>query len=102
MNETNFETQLAALEQIVRELERGELPLEESLQLFEDGVRLARECQERLNKAERRIEILMRDEAGKPVLETLNAKTEEPEEKPKRAVKRRIVFDRDDEEESAF
>jgi exodeoxyribonuclease VII small subunit len=101
MNEPNFEIQLAALEQIVRELERGELSLEESLRLFEDGVKLARECQERLNKAERRIEILMRDNDGKPVLETLNTKTEEREEKPTRTVKRRIVFDKDD-EESAF
>ncbi|MDQ4120117.1 MAG: exodeoxyribonuclease VII small subunit [Acidobacteriota bacterium] len=101
MNEPNFETQLAALERIVRELERGDLPLEESLRLFEDGVRLARECQERLNKAERRIEVLMRDDDGKPVLETLNAKDAEPEEKPERVVKRRIVFDTD-KEESAF
>lgn len=100
MSEPNFETQLAALERIVRELERGELPLEESLRLFEDGVRLARECQERLNKAERRIEILMRDDDGKPVLETLNTKEDEPDEKPARTVKRRIVFDKD--EESAF
>jgi hypothetical protein len=54
-----------------------------------------------LNKAERRIEILMRDDDGKPVLETLDAKEDEPDEKPARAVKRRIVFDKD-EEESAF
>ena len=101
MNEPNFETQLAALERIVRELERGELPLEESLRLFEDGVRLSRECQERLNKAERRIEILMRDDDGKPVLETLGAKDDETEEKPARTVKRRIIFDKDD-DESAF
>lgn len=101
MNEPNFETQLAALEQIVRELERGDRSLEESLQLFENGVKLARECQERLNQAERRIEILMRDDDGKPVLETFNTKTEEPEEKPVRTVKRRIVFDKDD-EETAF
>jgi exodeoxyribonuclease VII small subunit len=36
--------------------------------LFEQGVRLSRECQERLNQAERRIEILLRDEEGRPVL----------------------------------
>ena len=58
--EPNFETQLASLERIVRELERGELPLEQSLELFEQGVRLSRECQERLNEAERRIETLLR------------------------------------------
>jgi exodeoxyribonuclease VII small subunit len=63
-----FETQLAALEKVVRELERGDLPLEESLKLFEDGVRLSRECQERLNQAERRIEVLLRDGEGRPVL----------------------------------
>src|SRR2546423_119230 len=63
-----FEAALAALEKIVRELERGDLPLEESLRLFEQGVRLSRECQERLNQAERRIELLLRDSEGRPVL----------------------------------
>ncbi len=62
----NFEAQLASLEQIVRELERGDLPLERSLELFEQGVKLSRDCQERLNEAERRIEVLLRDEAGQP------------------------------------
>ena len=64
----NFEGQLASLERIVRELERGDLPLERSLELFEQGVRLSRECQERLNEAERRIEVLLRDDAGRPVI----------------------------------
>jgi exodeoxyribonuclease VII small subunit len=63
-----FEAQLAALEKVVRDLERGDLPLEESLKLFEEGVRLSRECQERLNQAERRIEVLLRDSEGRPVL----------------------------------
>jgi exodeoxyribonuclease VII small subunit len=67
-----FEMQLAALEKVVRELERGDLPLEESLKLFEDGVRLSRECQERLNQAERRIEVLLRDGEGRPVLGTFD------------------------------
>jgi exodeoxyribonuclease VII small subunit len=60
-----FESSLAALERTVRELERGELPLEKSLELFEEGVRLSRECQERLNEAERRIEVLLQDEEGR-------------------------------------
>lgn len=64
----NFEAGLAALEKIVRELERGELPLEESLKLFEEGVRLSRQCQERLSQAERRIEVLLSDTEGRPVL----------------------------------
>lgn len=64
----NFEAGLAALEKIVRQLERGDLPLEESLKLFEEGVRLSRECQERLSQAERRIEVLLSDTDGRPVL----------------------------------
>jgi exodeoxyribonuclease VII small subunit len=60
----NFESSLAALEKIVRELERGELPLEKSLELFERGVRLSRECQERLQEAERRIEVLLQRDGG--------------------------------------
>ncbi len=57
-----FEAQLTKLEKIVRDMERGDLPLEKSLELFEQGVRLSRECQERLNEAERRIETLLRDD----------------------------------------
>ena len=72
-----FETQLAALERIVRELERGDLPLEESLKLFEEGVKLSRECQERLNQAERRIELLLRDSEGRPVLAPFDEDEEE-------------------------
>ncbi len=64
----DFESSLAALEKIVRELERGDLPLEQSLELFEQGVRLSRECQERLQQAERRIEILLSDSEGRPVV----------------------------------
>jgi len=64
---SSFETQLATLERIVRELERGDLPLEQSLDLFEQGVRLSRECQERLNEAERRIEVLLRGGDGAAV-----------------------------------
>lgn len=73
----NFETSLTALEKIVRELERGDLPLEESLRLFEEGVNLSRECQERLNQAERRIETLLRDAEGRPVLGAFDEATEE-------------------------
>lgn len=68
----NFESSLVALEKIVRELERGDLPLERSLELFEQGVRLSRECQDRLNEAERRIELLLRDADGRPVLKALD------------------------------
>ena len=64
----SFESSLEELERIVRDLEQGELPLEKSLELFEQGVKLSRECQERLSQAERRIEILMRDNQGRPTV----------------------------------
>ena len=64
----SFETSLEALEEIVHKLEQGDLALEESLVLFEQGVRLSRECQERLSQAERRIELLLRDQQGRPVV----------------------------------
>jgi len=63
-----FEASLEALEQIVQQLESGDLALEKSLELFEQGIRLSRECQERLSQAERRIEVLLRDNQGRPVV----------------------------------
>jgi exodeoxyribonuclease VII small subunit len=72
-NPQNFETSLEELERIVRELERGDLPLEKSLELFEQGVKLSRACQERLSEAERRIEILTRDNHGRPAVRPFQA-----------------------------
>ena len=72
----SFESSLEALEQIVRELEDGDLPLEKSLELFEQGIRLSRECQERLGQAERRIEVLLRDNQGRPVVSNFVAENE--------------------------
>ena len=71
-----FETSLEELERIVRELEQGELTLEKSLELFEQGVKLSRECQERLNQAERRIEILMRDNQGRATVRPFDPERE--------------------------
>jgi exodeoxyribonuclease VII small subunit len=62
-----FEASLEALELIVHQLESGDLALEKSLELFEEGIRLSRECQDRLSQAERRIEILLRDNQGRTV-----------------------------------
>jgi exodeoxyribonuclease VII small subunit len=69
----SFEASLEALEQIVRQLESGDLPLEKSLELFEQGIRLSRECQERLSQAERRIEVLLRDNQGRTVVTNYTA-----------------------------
>lgn len=66
---TTFEASLNELEGIVKKLEEGALPLEDSLKLFEDGVRLSRECRERLSAAERRIEVLTRGPDGDIVVE---------------------------------
>lgn len=62
----DFEQALATLENIVQELERGELTLEMSLARYEQGVGLARFCASKLDEAEKRIEILQIDEAGEP------------------------------------
>jgi exodeoxyribonuclease VII small subunit len=59
--EKTFEKSLDELEKIVAKLEAGDLPLEESLKLFEEGVKLSRNCRERLVNAERRIEMLTSD-----------------------------------------
>lgn len=63
--EVKFETALGRLEEIVRKMEDGDLSLEESLKLFEEGVKLSRLCDQKLQAAERRIEILLKDEEGK-------------------------------------
>jgi exodeoxyribonuclease VII small subunit len=67
MAEKKFETALARLEEIVSQLEQGDLPLEQSLKLFEEGVKLARLCAVRLEEAERKVEQLLKDKAGKLV-----------------------------------
>ena len=62
--EKSFEKSLEELELIVGRLEDGDLPLEESLELFEKGIKLSRECRQRLSTAERRIQILIKDADG--------------------------------------
>ncbi len=64
MTDLKFEECLSRLEQIVGALEAGKLSLEESLKVFEEGIALARHCTRYLEEAERRIEVLTRDERG--------------------------------------
>jgi exodeoxyribonuclease VII small subunit len=66
-DEPTFELALQQLEQIVQKLEKGELPLEDSLRLYEEGIRLSRLCHAKLEEAEGRIEVLMKDARGEPV-----------------------------------
>ena len=64
----DFEKALAELEAVVDKLEHGELPLEEALRQFEQGIALARSCQESLKVAEQKVEVLLRkNEAAEPV-----------------------------------
>jgi exodeoxyribonuclease VII small subunit len=60
----SFEAALKQLEEIVQRLEKGELALEESLKLYEDGIRLSRLCHAKLEEAEGRIEQLVKDARG--------------------------------------
>jgi len=64
MAEKKFEASLERLEEIVKKLESGDLPLEQSLKLFEEGTKLARICNKRLEEAERKVEILLKDRDG--------------------------------------
>jgi exodeoxyribonuclease VII small subunit len=64
MSDIKFEDALLRLEQIVDRLEAGNLPLDESLTVFEEGVGLARRCARYLDDAEKRIELLTRDANG--------------------------------------
>jgi exodeoxyribonuclease VII small subunit len=76
MAEKKFEAALARLEELVKELEQGDLPLEQSLKLFEEGIKLSRICNRRLEDAERRVEILLKDETGKVVAQPFNEEQE--------------------------
>jgi exodeoxyribonuclease VII small subunit len=63
-----FEKALAELEGIVQRLEKGELPLEDSLVAFERGIGLVRQLSQRLQEVEQRVEVLLKTDAGKLVL----------------------------------
>ncbi len=64
----DFEKNLVRLEEIVGKMERGELSLDESLKLFEEGVKLSKECHQRLSEAENKVRILMGvDDKGQAV-----------------------------------
>lgn len=64
-----FEKAFQQLETIVKRLEAEELPLDESLQLFEEGIRLSRFCHQRLEEVEKKIELILADAKGQPVTE---------------------------------
>ncbi|HEC56943.1 MAG TPA: exodeoxyribonuclease VII small subunit [Candidatus Syntrophoarchaeum butanivorans] len=65
MEDMTFEDAMRRLEEIARLLEAGDLPLEESLQIFEEGVRLSRICNSKLDAIEARLEVLIRRDDGR-------------------------------------
>lgn len=72
LEKASFEEYLAELEAIVGQLERGDLPLEESLELFERGVQLVTRCSKKLDEAEGKIQVLLEGEQGEPRLEPID------------------------------
>jgi len=64
MPKTTFEQSMKKLEQIVQELESGDLPLEEAMQKFEEGIKLSKLCSEKLDETEKKITLLLQDQKG--------------------------------------
>jgi len=73
----NFETNLARLDSIVRQLEEPDLPLEKALQLYEEGMQLSATCQKQLEQAEGRVEILRKRAGGQMVPEPFEPENSE-------------------------
>lgn len=69
----DFEKKLSRLEEIVHKMEKGDLALDESLKLFEEGVKLSRECQGKLTEAEAKVKVLMGENSNGPVLQDFKA-----------------------------
>ncbi len=83
MSEIKFEKALKRLEEIVEKLEKGDLDLDKSLEIFEEGIKMSRICSQKLKEAEKKIEILTKDETVKLKAEPFepSPETEEPSEK---------------------
>jgi len=76
MKDMKFEEALERLEEIVRDLEKGDLTLEKSLAAFEEGIGLYRFCTGKLDEAERKVEILLKDQEGLRVQPFLKKETD--------------------------
>ena len=79
-DDIRFEDALSKLESIVGKLESGELSLEESLNAFEEGIRLSRICSKQLDAAERKIEILIKGEDGQLLVENFGLESSKEDE----------------------
>ena len=81
MSEIKFEKAMTRLENIVEELERGDLDIDKSLEIFEEGIKMSRLCSKKLNEAEVKIEKLSKGEKGDLITELfpMDDKNEEQE-----------------------
>ena len=81
MSEIKFEKAMTRLENIVEELERGDLDIDKSLEIFEEGIKMSRLCSKKLNEAEAKIEKLSKGEKGDLITELfpVDDKNEEQE-----------------------
>jgi len=79
MAEKKFEQALEELEKIVQRLEDAGLPLDEALALFEDGIKLSRLCAQKLDEADKKVQILLGDEEGRFHEEPFEDAGESPE-----------------------
>ena len=81
MSEIKFEKAMIRLENIVEELERGDLDIDKSLEIFEEGIKMSRLCSKKLNEAEAKIEKLSKGEKGDLITELfpMDDKNEEQE-----------------------
>ena len=77
MPEMKFEEALDRLEQIVHQLEEGSLGLDDSLKIFEEGIKLTHICTKKLTKSENKIQILMKNKKGEKSLQTFDAEEEQ-------------------------
>jgi len=76
-NEKKFESALEDLEQVVEQLESGDLALEDSLAAFEKGVGLVKFCNQKLNDVEKKVELLVKDKEGKLQLKAFEDSSED-------------------------
>ena len=88
MAEMKFEEALKRLEKIVGELEDGSLPLDESLEKYEEGIRLSKACAKKLEVARKKVEILMKNEDGSTELKPFDEREAGEEAKPEPRKKR--------------
>ncbi len=77
MAEIKFEKAMNRLEHIVEELEKGELDIDKSLEIFEEGIKMSRVCSKKLNEAEQKIETLTKNQKGELVAELFPAGDED-------------------------